>query len=136
MALGNWFKDIGWDKVTSAAPALLERAKGLWSRVTGDTAPAPASAPAPEEKSPAAPGTELAAALDVRVGPLERRVKRLEEEARASFEVVHSMADQHSRLVKALDRVIARTQLLQRICLALGAAIALVVVVLVVVLAR
>jgi hypothetical protein len=126
----SWLRDIGWDKVSSAAPALLERARGLWSRVAGEAAPAAEAKPVP------ASDADLGAALDVRIGPLERRVKRLEEEARASFEVVHSMADQHSQLVKAVDRLIARTQLLRRVCLALGAAIGLLVVVLLVMLGR
>ncbi|MEW6687999.1 MAG: hypothetical protein AB1452_02800 [Pseudomonadota bacterium] len=129
----NWFasfRNVPWDKVLSGLPAVLEGAKSLWQRVAGDRESSSAANATP---TATAPGTELLAALDVRVGPLERRAAKLEEEARASFEVVRSMAEQHSQLVHAVDVLLVRTRVLLRLCALLGVAV---IALLVLVLAR
>lgn len=119
----NWFasfRDVPWDKVLSGVPAVAEKAKSMWQRVAGDAAPASAAEATPTAASTSA---DLLAALDVRVGPLERRAAKLEEEARASFDVVRSMAEQHSQLVHAVDVLLVRTRVLLRLCALLGLAV-------------
>lgn len=106
-------------KALDLAPALVEKAKGLWDKVSG--------------RAPAAPPTSAqeGAPPEVRILILEHRVARLEEEAKASFEVVGSIAQQHSQLteqhlevVQAADRLEARSRLLAWICGALTLALA------------
>lgn len=111
------FRNISWDKVIGAAPAISDAARKLWQRVAG--APEAPSLPA------AAPALnpELLAAIDVRIGPLQQRMQALEQESRASFEVVRSMAEQHTQLVDAVDTLLSRTQWLLRLAVLLGAAV-------------
>ena len=111
------FRNISWDKVIGAAPAISDAARKLWQRVAG--APEAHSLPA------AAPALnpELLAAIDVRIGPLQQRMQALEQESRASFEVVRSMAEQHTQLVNAVDMLLSRTQWLLRLAVLLGAAV-------------
>ena len=120
--------DGAWAKVMSAAPALVEKGRQLWSAVA-------ARSPRP----PAAGSAEARAEIEVRVQMLERRAAGLEEEAASSFDVVRSIAEQHSQLaeqnaqlVGAVDGLLARTRLLAWACAALAtAAIALLILVLV-----
>jgi phage-related minor tail protein len=111
------FRNISWDKVLGAAPAISDAARKLWQRVAGASeAPSlPAAAPALNP--------ELLAAIDVRIGPLQQRMQALEQESRASFEVVRSMAEQHTQLVNAVDMLLSRTQWLLRLAVLLGAAV-------------
>jgi len=122
-------RDGAWAKLMSAAPALVERGKKLWSSVA-----------ARADRTPATPrAAEAHAEMEVRVRVLEQRAAGLEEEAVSSFEVVRSITEQHSQLaeqnaqlVEAVDVLLARTRLLAWACAALGAAaVALLVLVLV-----
>jgi hypothetical protein len=112
------FRNLSWEKVRGAAPAISEAARKLWQRVAGaPEAPSlPATAPALNP--------ELLAAIDVRIGPLQQRMQALEQESRASFEVVRSMAEQHTQLVNAVDALLSRTQWLLRLAVVLGIAVA------------
>lgn len=106
MAIG-WYeslKDIPWGKALSVAPAIAERGKALWARVKSR-----------EPKHPTA---------------LEARVAELNEELVASFEVVQAMAEQHSELVRAVEVLLARTRVLLRACVVLGAVLVAVLVLL------
>jgi len=118
------FRNISWDKVLGAAPAISEAALKLWQRV--------ARAPEVPQLSAAAPALnpELLAAIDVRVGPLQQRLSALEQESRSSFEVVRSMAEQHTQLVNAVDLLLARTQLLLGVAALLSAVVLVLAVVL------
>ncbi|MCC6210778.1 MAG: hypothetical protein IT513_07025 [Burkholderiales bacterium] len=111
------FRNIAWDKVLGAAPPIAEAARKLWQKVAG--------APVEPRFADATPvlNPELLAAIDVRVGPLQQRMAALEQESRASFDVVRSMAEQHTQLVEAVDMLLARTQLLLRLVMLLGAAV-------------
>ena len=99
-----------WKDVFGTAPSILEEAKKIWSKVASRKAPAPTT------QSPAA--------------AVEQKIEHLEEEAVASFDVVRSIAQQHSQLseqhvqlVEAVDGVLARTRALQWICGALALAL-------------
>jgi len=116
----RWFasiSDIPWGKALASAPALAERGRDLLGRLAG-------RAQGDVSVTPVAPATvdasnEAIAALEVRYRVLESRAKGADEELKASFEVVHALAEQHSELVRVVDALIARTRML------LGAAIAL-----------
>jgi hypothetical protein len=106
MAIG-WYeslKDIPWSKALGVAPSIAERGKTLWDRVKSREAKAP--------------------------GALEARVAELNQELAASFELVQAMAEQHSELVRAVDLLLARTRVLLRACMVLGAVLAAVLVLL------
>lgn len=111
------FRNISWDRVIAAAPAVAQRAQALWQRVSGGAGKTLAV------ESPPTLNPELLAAIDVRIGPLQQRLGALDEESRASFEVVRSMAEQHTQMVQAVDLLLARTRLLLRVCLGLAATI-------------
>jgi len=111
-------RDGAWAKVTSAAPALVEKGKQLWAKVATRSA-----------RTPVVHAAEAHAEVEVRVQMLEQRAAGLEEEAVSSFDVVRSIAEQHSQLaeqnaqlVEAVDALLARTRLLAWACAALGAA--------------
>lgn len=98
-----------WKRALGLAPALVDNGRKLWARV--------ASRPRPSSAPPAA--AEAAAAGDVRIIALERRVADLEAEAAASFDVVRSMAEQHSQLteqnaelVRTVDSMLSRMRAL------------------------
>ena len=100
------------------AAAILDEAKKLWGKLsTRPRAVPPARAST----------TEALSAIDIKVEMLERQVRQLEEEANASYEVVNTIAQQHSRLseqhmelVQALDEQLGASRRLTRICVALG----------------
>jgi hypothetical protein len=105
--------------VKEKAAAILEEAKKLWTMVSSR----PRKAVAPARAST----TEAISAIDVKVEILERQVRQLEEEAAASYEVVNSIAQQHSRLseqslelAQALDEQLTANRRLTWISIALG----------------
>ena len=92
------------------AAAIVEEAKKLWGRL-----------------SSRAPRAAIPPAIDITVETLERQVRQLEEEAAASYEVVHSIAQQHSQLTEqhlelaqALDQQLVINRRLIWACGALG----------------
>ena len=100
---------IPWSKIISMSPSIVEGGRVLWKAVAQRQARVPA-APAREDSS---------AAVEVRLHALEKKVVQLGEEATASFEVVKSVTEQHSRLaehhaelVRAVDALLGRTRLL------------------------
>jgi hypothetical protein len=104
---------IPWSKLLSMSPTIVEGGRVLWKAVSQRQPRVP----------PAAPPQERAAAVEVRVDTLERRVAQLGEEASASFEVVKSITQEHSRLaehhaelVNAVDALLARTRVLVWLC--------------------
>lgn len=90
-----------------ASLGLLEKGRSLWERVSSRRSAI----------EPAAPPESIPAEL--KIPALERRLGHLEDEASASFEVVSSMAQQHSQLaeqhaevVQVVERLLQRTRLL------------------------
>jgi hypothetical protein len=113
------FKELPWSKALAVAPAIAERGKKLWDSVTSRGAsPTPAATATPRGAA------ETAAALEVRFHAAEARVAHLEQEVVASFEVVNSLAEQNSELVRAVDMLLARTRVLLRVCALLAISIA------------
>ena len=93
----------------------------LWKGVASRQARVPPS-PAAEERR---------AEVEVRVQALERRVAQLGEEASASFEVVKSITQEHSKLaehhaelVSAVDGLLARIRVLTWLCAILAGLLA------------
>jgi hypothetical protein len=104
-------------KAVELAPSLVEKARRLWDGIASRRPRA--SEALPPEQAPA----------EIRIPALERRIAGLEEEAASSFEVVTSIAQQHSQLteqnaelVQFVDALLARTRLLSWSCGGLAAA--------------
>lgn len=119
--MANWFSSFNEapaSKALETAPSLIARGKLLWDRIARRSS-VPVDAAAPGMAPPEA-AVEPLAALEVRYGALDKRIKGLEEEMTASFEVVQSLAQQHSALALGMDNLLARTRALLRICIALG----------------
>lgn len=115
---------IPWSKLLGMSPSIVEGARMLWKGVASRQARAPTPA-APE------PADERRAEVEVRVEALERKVAQLGEEASASFEVVKSIAQEHSKLaehhaelVSAVDALLARTRVLIWLCAVLAGVLA------------
>jgi hypothetical protein len=120
----NWssfFKDIPWSAVLDGASSMVEGAKKLWGRMT--TKPQEAPGAAPPSQKPEAPVSEQIAALEVRLQVLEKKTAELGQEAMSSFEVVRSLTEQHSQVVRAVDVLIARTRVLVRVSILLAVAV-------------
>jgi len=126
----NWFaslKDVAWEQVLAVAPSIVERGKKIWSKSTdreAQVSEAEISTVLSPPVQGALTGPEALAAFEIRVRRLERRTAGLQEESVASFEVVHSLAGQHSELVHAVDVLLIRTRVLLRVCVVLGLAVA------------
>lgn len=129
----NWFaslKGISWENVRSMAPSIVESGKKIWSKIaTREAQVSEAEFPALQNLSEQATpsGGEVLAGIEIRVQVLERRIAQLKEESVSSFEVVRSLADQlrslgeqHSELVRAVDALLVRTDVLVRVCVILG----------------
>jgi len=104
-----------WKDVFGTAPSIREEAKRIWSKV------ASRKAPSSKPHGPAA--------------AVEQKLEHLEEEAVASFDVVRSIAQQHSQLseqhlqlVRVVDELLARTRALLWACGVLGALVVGIVV--------
>ena len=125
----NWIaslKYVPWSKVISMTPAIVESGGKLWDRISNRQAQMSTAATSSAEPPP--PPAEALAALDIRVGTLEKQMAQLREETVSSFDVVRSIVDQHSQIVHAVDVLLVRTRLLLRVCILLGAALAAVLV--------
>lgn len=112
---------IPWSKLLSMSPTIVEGARMLWKGV----ATLQAKVPEPQATD------ERRAELEVRVQALERRVEQLGEEATASFEVVKSITQEHSKLaehhaelVNAVDGLLARIRVLNWLCAILAGLLA------------
>lgn len=117
----NWFaslRDVPWSKVIGMAPTIVESGKKIWEKVASRNAvdaPAATTRVGVPQSVP-----ETLSAMEIRLDGLEKKVAQLREEAVASFDVVRSIADQHSQLVHAVDVLLVRTQVLVRISVLLG----------------
>ena len=117
----NWLaslKYVPWSKVISMTPSIVESGAKLWDRISkrqveNSTVPNPAVEPMP-------PTAEALAAIEIRIGALEKKTVQLREEAVSSFDVVRSIVDQHSQVVHAVDVLLVRTRLLVRVSVLLG----------------
>jgi len=111
-------KHVPWSKVLGAAPTIVEGGRKLWDRVARRNAEeTPAGA---AKRDAPLPVPEALAAMELRLDALETKSAQLRDEAVASFDVVRSMAEQHSQLVHAVDVLLVRTRVLVRVCILLG----------------
>jgi len=122
----NWIaslKDVAWEKVLAVAPSIVESGRKIWNKSANKESPVP-EAETSTVLGPPVQGDltvpEALAAFEVRMKKLERRTAGLREESASSFEVVHSLAGQHSELVHAVDVLLVRTRVLVRVCVLLG----------------
>jgi hypothetical protein len=115
------FREIPWSGVLGAATSVAEAAKSAWSRMQKkETEPAK---PGPALAQPGTDAAERIAALEIRLQALEKRNSELAQEAVASFEVVRSLTDQHSKVAGAVDALIERNRIVLRVCVLLAVAI-------------
>ena len=117
----NWLaslKDIPWSKVISMTPSIVESGRKLWERIANRRAEISTVSKPADGSPPSTP--EALSALEIRLMTLEKKTAQLGEEAVASFDVVRSLADQHSQLVHAVDVLLVRTQVLVRVSALLG----------------
>ena len=110
---------IPWSKLLSMSPAIVDGARMLWGAVSQR-----------QPRAPTANKPETGADIEMRVDTLERKVAQLGEDAAASFEVVKSMAHEHTKLaehhaelVQAVDRLLVRTRVLVWLCALLALAL-------------
>lgn len=99
------FKAIPWGDVIAAAPAVAQGAKKLWNTVRNRNAE--------DVASPRPAGT------DSHLRELEERIAVLERESAASSELIKSLAEQNTRLVRAVEILRVRTRALLVICVVL-----------------
>jgi hypothetical protein len=88
---------IPWNKVVENAPVVADAAENLWKRVTRRTAE---STVVPDEVS--TPLSE-ADALTRRVASLERSMQTVQEEMRASSQLIKTLAEQNTVLVQRIE---------------------------------
>lgn len=111
------FQEIPWRKALDLAPTLVEGGRNLWARLSKADESQATTRPAAPQQSPDSEGI---AEVAVRVHNLETTVAGLKEEAVSSFEVVRSLTEQHSQVVRAVDTLITRTKVLLNVCLLLA----------------
>lgn len=110
------FKAIPWSDVLTAAPVIVQGAEKLWGSV------ARKGAATVEVGDAVPPREETLALVELRVQQLEARVADLQGEALASSELIKSLAEQNSQLVRAVDVLRVRTRALTVCCALLAAA--------------
>jgi len=114
------FKVIPWRDVVTAAPSILEGTKKLWNSVnrTEEQAP-PAEEPV---KAAASTQPDPLVAIGARLRALESRTTEMAREAVSSAELLRSLAEQNSQLVKAVEILRLRTRKLIWFTVVLGVA--------------
>lgn len=115
-------RNIPWTQVLQVAPSLVEGSRKLWGRLANREAgvsTGPGS-PGVAESSP----TEQIAALEIRLHAMQKELQQIGGEMVSSFDVVKSLSEQHSEMVKAMDVLISRTRVLLWVCAVLAAAVA------------
>jgi hypothetical protein len=128
MAIG-WlaaFKAFPWSDAVAAAPTVVQAAKKVWTsvrRTEGD-----AVDPGAQINVKLASHSDALSTLEARLVRLESRVLEIANESVASSEVLKSLAEQNSRLVRAVEHLHQRTRVLLWL-MAAWAAITLVLVV-------
>jgi hypothetical protein len=124
MAIG-WLtvlKMVPWGDVIENAPKVANGAKKLWQSVGKKPVPGVIVTPAPN----AAPGSGPpdVAALQAQVANLQAAVAELHQQMLASSELIQSLANQNSQLIKRVE--VNRVRLLWLAAWLLGLTVALV----------
>ncbi len=93
-------KAVPWDQVISNAPKVADGAKKLWNSVSGKP-PAPPPAVARPDATLSDP--ESVATLQERLAALEISTDALHEQMLASSELIKTLADQNTQLVRRVE---------------------------------
>lgn len=109
MAIGwlSALKLVPWGEVIEAAPAVVGSAKKFFSR-TQHPAPAPLTPADAHDIDSSDPLTRARA----QIAQLEATVAQLAERQHASAELIESLAEQHQKVVQALEALRKRLVLL------------------------
>jgi hypothetical protein len=102
------FKAISWRDAIAAAPVIVDATRKLWNSVARTEKRA-----APDEAQstkPAASSGDGVSAIEARVAALEAKTAEMAREAVASAELIKSLAEQSSQLVKAVEILRVRTR--------------------------
>jgi len=97
-------KVIPWGDVIEAAPGLVKGARKVFSRTQSEPVPAPAST------------GDAAQPPAQRIEQLEAAVARLGEQQQAAAALVESLAEQHAKVVDAIEVLRLRSKLLMGAC--------------------
>ena len=115
------FKTIPWTTVISVAPAIVDGARKLWSRVRKQD---------PQNRKPSEPTKDKVyspdpaiSAIEAQVQALELRAAELGEEIALTSEIIDKLAEQQSQLVQAVDILRVRTRALLWACAVLALAV-------------
>ena len=117
------FKAISWRDAIAAAPVIVDAGRKLWNSVVGTekragSKDAEAGAGQGQERSP----------IEDRVAGLEARTAEMAREAVASADLIKSLAEQSSQLVRAVEILRVRTRRLIVFSFAVGVATAFLLV--------
>jgi hypothetical protein len=97
-------KVIPWGDVIEAAPGLVKGARKVFSRTQSEPVPVPAST------------GDAARPPAQRIEQLEAAVARLGEQQQAAAALVESLAEQHAKVVDAIEVLRLRSKLLMGAC--------------------
>ena len=114
MAIG-WFaafKAFPWSDALAAAPTVVQAAKRVWTTVRRTEGEAAAAAESAQIKDRLSTHADALSLLESRVVRIEARTVEIANEALASSEVLKSLAEQNSQLVRAVENLHDRTRLL------------------------
>lgn len=108
MALGLFtvLKSVPWSTVILNAPVLADGAKRLWNTVANRP-----DAPEPAAGKPAAAdsGTGDSAGMRAQLAAVEAAAARLEQQMRASTELIKALAEQNAQLIERVEANRVRT---------------------------
>lgn len=114
----NWLlalKAVPWTDVVRAAPAIVKGARKLFDSARESEAPPVGPA---HDRGP--PGS-----VQARLSEIEAALQTLDAEQDSSAELIRSLAEQHARVVQAIEVLRARTRLLIGLNVALLVAVAI-----------
>lgn len=93
---------VPWSDVIKNAPKVAEGAKKLWNTV-GKKSPAPPAPAGTVTATPLSPEAQALADLQTRLGALEVATQELHEQMLASSELIKSLAEQNSGLIRRVE---------------------------------
>jgi len=94
-------KIVPWKEVISNAPAVADGAKKLWSNVSKK--PAAQAAPAERTEARQPSDSEVIAALQARLAATEAATADLHSQMLASSELIKTLAEQNTQLIKRVE---------------------------------
>ena len=94
-------QSVPWTDVIRNAPKVADGAKKLWSTI-GKKSPVPEKGEANEHRT-MSPGDKTISALQMQLAAVEASVADLHEQMLASSELIKSLADQNTQLIKRIE---------------------------------